>query len=195
MNLPNTLTLSRLVLAFVLVPLLLIDIPYLKTAALVVFVIGGITDYLDGYLARNVYGVTSFGKLMDPVTDKVMVCAAFVSFVQLNLVHAFVAVVIIAREFMVTGLRLLALEQGTVISAGKWGKHKTVWQIVAIIIILLGLAIQHDVLGRLDPGKMPNFEHVFGITAHAVSIAVALITVASGLIYLHSHRDLIVQNM
>ena len=139
MNVPNALTLSRLVLAFAFIPMLLLPLPYFKTLALITFAVAGITDYLDGYLARTVYGTTPFGALMDPLTDKVMVCAAFVTFVELQLVRAFVVVVIIAREFMVTGLRLLALNKGQVIAAGKWGKHKTIWQIVAIVVILLGL--------------------------------------------------------
>ena len=195
MNWPNRLTISRLGMAFIMLALLAVDYPYSKSLALVVFILAGITDYLDGYLARNVYGVTSFGKLMDPVTDKVMVCAAFVSFAELQLVSAIVVVIIIAREFVVTGLRLLAMDAGKVISAGKWGKHKTVWQIVAIIVILLGIAVRHDILGGSDPEFLANYDFAFGIIAQAVSVAVAMITVASGWMYLYQHRDLYVHHL
>jgi len=194
MNLPNILTMSRLGLAAVLMVLLSLNFPYFKTLALVIFVIAGITDYLDGYLARNVYGVSSFGKLMDPLTDKVIVCAAFVSFVELQLVPAWIVVVIIAREFLVTGLRLLAVSKGEIIAAGKWGKHKTVWQIVGIVLILLGLAIQQDVLGGSDPKVLEDFNFVFRYVALAISGAVGLITVASGAMYIVQHKTLLGRN-
>ena len=195
MNIPNALTLSRLVLAFALIPLLVLPYPFFKTLALAVFSVSGVTDYLDGHLARNVYGTTPFGSLMDPVTDKIMVCAAFVTFVELDLVAAAVAIIIISREFMVTGLRLLALEKGRVIAAGRWGKHKTVWQIVAIVIILLGLAVRDDVLRRAGADTLAVYNRVLGGTAHAVSIGVALITVISGWMYLREHRDMITRNL
>lgn len=191
MNLPNILTLSRLGLAFVLIPLLVFDFPYGKTAALVLFIIGALTDYLDGRLARNVYGVTQFGSLMDPVTDKVMVCAAFITFVELQIVKAIVVVIIVAREFMVTGLRLLALNDGQVISAGKWGKHKTVWQLVAIILILLGLAIRDDLLRNRSAELIASYDRLFTIGSHTISIAVAVITVLSGVMYMIEHKSLI----
>ena len=195
MNLPNILTVSRLFLAFVLIPLIVCDIPFGKSVALVLFVLGGITDYLDGHLARNVYGTTAFGKLMDPVTDKVMVCAAFVSFVELQLVKAIVVVVIISREFIVTGLRLLALNEGKVIAAGAWGKHKTIWQIVAVAIILLGLSIQYDILPHRNPALLSDFCRAFGTVAHLLSIAVALLTVVSGCMYLYQHRALCLSDL
>lgn len=191
MNLPNILTLSRLGLAAVLMLLLTLDLPYFKTTALVVFIVAGITDYLDGYLARNVYGVTSFGKLMDPLTDKVLVCAAFVSFVELQLVPAWIVVLIIAREFMVTGLRLLALSKGEVIAAGTWGKHKTVWQIVGIVIILAGLALQQDVMGGYSAKLQDDYAFAFGWISLGIAIAVGLITLASGAVYVIQHADLI----
>lgn len=195
MNLPNSLTLSRLVSAFLLMILLGMTFPFSKTLALVVFALGGITDYLDGHLARKVYGVSAFGSLMDPVTDKVMVCAAFVSFVELQLVSAIVVVVIIAREFLVTGLRLLAIDNGCDVSAGKWGKHKTVWQIVGIVIILLGLAVRNDFLAGVDPVLLAKYDWAFLIVTHSVSILVATITLASGAIYLRQHRALILGNL
>lgn len=197
MNLPNILTVSRLALAALMLALLSLPdaIPFTRSLAFVVFVIAGITDYYDGHLARNVYGITAFGKLMDPLADKVMVCAAFVSFVEMGLVPAYIVVIIISREFLVTGLRLLAVEKGIVISAGKWGKHKTVWQIVAIIVILLGSAVQHDVFRGADETFLANYDLAFGYIAYAISIAVALITVASGYLYFVENNEVLSRHL
>ncbi|HMO51293.1 MAG TPA: CDP-alcohol phosphatidyltransferase family protein [Kiritimatiellia bacterium] len=212
MNLPNLLTLSRLGLAALMMVLLTLAFPFSKSMALLVFAIAGLTDYFDGYIARKYKMITPFGQLMDPLTDKVMVCAAFVSFVEISLAHpgtflhggvnvggvklvplvpAWITVVIIAREFLVTGLRLLAVNKGVVISAGKWGKHKTVWQIVAIVVLLIGLSFRDDYLRRVGGKALENFDFIFLYAAHAVSVAVAAITVASGYLYFSQHRELI----
>ncbi len=191
MKLPNLLTVSRLVLAAIMMAFLSFSFPYSKSLALIVFVLAGITDYFDGYLARNVYGVTSFGRLMDPLTDKVLVCAAFVSFVELQLIPAWIVVLIISREFLVTGLRLLAANKGDVIPAGKWGKHKTVWQIIAIVTLLLGSAIREDVLRGADPKLLVNYDFCFSWLALGISLAVAAITIASGGMYFMENRGLI----
>ena len=205
MKVPNILTLSRFGFTLIMMVLLSVDLPFAKSGALLVFAIGGITDFFDGYLARNVYGISSFGKLMDPLADKVMVSAAFICFVQIRLesypdsplVPAFLVVLIIAREFMVTGLRLLAAGKGKVISAGKWGKHKTVWQIVAIVLILLGLAIRDDILPRIldmQSQAVKDFDFAFHVMALVVTIAVSLITVISGAKYFYEHHELIMRN-
>lgn len=201
MNLPNILTLSRLGLVAALMVALTLGFPYAYSAALILFVVAGITDYLDGYLARSRNQITAFGRLMDPLTDKVMVCAAFVSFVEIqvqvegrglvSLIPAWIVVVIIAREFLVTGLRLLAAGNGNIVSAGKWGKHKTVWQIVAIIAILAGLAVRHDLLAAADPQFLRNYDTAFYWISFSMGTAVALVTVASGALYFMQHRDLI----
>lgn len=201
MNLPNILTMSRVVLVAIMMALLAARIPYGKSMALVVFVVAGITDFLDGYLARRNRQVSAFGRLMDPLTDKVMVCAAFVCFVEIHvnvsgrgllpLVPAWIVVIIIAREFLVTGLRLLAAGKGNVIPAGKWGKHKTVWQIVAIVVILLGLAIRSDLLKGASAKTLADYDFAFWYIANSVAIAVAVITMASGVLYFMQHRELI----
>jgi len=212
MNLPNILTMSRLFMAIVLMGLLTLGFPFSKSIALLVFAIAGLTDFLDGYIARKYKMVTSFGQLMDPLTDKVMVCAVFVSLVEISFVHqgtflhggvvvngmslvplvpAWIVVVIIAREFLVTGLRLLAVNKGVVISAGKWGKHKTVWQIIAIVLLLLGLSYRNDFLRGMDAEQLADFDFVFVYAAHALAVAVAIITVASGYLYFSQHRDVI----
>lgn len=191
MNVPNTLTLSRLVLAVVMMAFLSVNFPFASTLALLVFVVAGITDYLDGYLARNVYGVTSFGSLMDPVTDKVLVCAAFVSFVEVGIVPAWIVVIIISREFLVTGLRLLAANKGLMLAAGKWGKHKTIWQIIAISALLLGLAVRNDLLRDSGTELLQDYDFCFGVIALAIASGVALITMASGILYFMEHRSVI----
>ena len=198
MNVPNTLTLSRFFLTAIMMAFLFAHFPFARTMALIVFVVAGITDALDGRLARTVYGVTAFGELLDPLADKVLVCAAFVSFVEIRipggghpLVPAWIAVTIIAREFLVTGLRVLAGTKGQNISAGIWGKHKTVWQIVAISTMLIGLALEQDLLPRVAPDAIPRFDFFFAWTAYLLAIGVALITVVSGTVYIYQHRDLI----
>lgn len=212
MNLPNMLTMSRLFLALIMMILLELTFPYSKTLALLTFAIAGMTDYLDGYIARKQGITTPFGKLMDPLTDKVMVCAAFVSFVEIQihrgsspgtvpLVPAWIVVLIISREFLVTGLRLLAASRGDIIAAGRWGKHKTVWQIIAIIVILLGLAVRNDLLrGSVDAAAagdrdakilLANYDLAFTTISWSVASAVALITLASGMMYFFQHRELL----
>jgi CDP-diacylglycerol---glycerol-3-phosphate 3-phosphatidyltransferase len=190
-NVPNILTLSRLALAAIMMLLLSVAFPFAMSLALLVFVLAGITDYLDGHLARTVYGVTEFGRLMDPLTDKVLVCAAFVSFVEMRLVPAWIVVIIISREFLVTGLRLLAASRGGVIAAGRWGKHKVVWQIVAIVALLLGSAIRHDLLRNAGKTVLASYDLAFGYIAYAIGVAAAAITLASGIIYFLEHRNII----
>lgn len=202
MTLPNVLTLSRFVMAAILMALLFAGFAFSKTLALVVFVVAALTDWLDGKLARTVYGVTPFGALLDPLADKVLVCAALVSFVELRLpgaahpiVPAWIAVLILSREFLVTGLRVLAGQQGRDIPAGAWGKHKTIWQLVTIITVLSGLALQQDVLPRLAPQTVESFDRFFAWAAYAMALAVAAITVVSGAIYFREHRDLFDRHM
>jgi CDP-diacylglycerol--glycerol-3-phosphate 3-phosphatidyltransferase len=191
MNVPNVLTVSRLFMAVLILILLTVSFAFSKTLALIVFVVAGISDYLDGHLARTVYGVSAFGRLMDPLTDKVMVCAAFVSFVELRLIPAWIAVIIISREFLVTGLRLLAANRGEIISAGQWGKHKTIWQIIAISALLLGLAVRHDLLRYADAALQARYDLYFGWIALGIGVAVSVITVVSGVLYFVQHRTLI----
>jgi len=152
MNLPNQLTVARLILTFVFVALLsLEDLSWSKTAALFVFAIAAITDFLDGYFARKHNLVTNFGKLMDPLADKVLMCAGFVLLTRLELIPAWIVVVILSREFMVTGLRLLASAEGVVLAAENLGKYKTIFQIVTVIYFLLFLAAKESLIGFLQP--------------------------------------------
>jgi len=136
-NIANRLTLFRLILVPVFTFAVLLDVPGGAYIAAVVFTIASITDGLDGYLARSRQEVTKFGKLMDPIADKLLITAALVCLVQLNQISAWAALVIIGREFAVSGLRMIAASDGVVISASKWGKVKTVSQIIAVLALLL----------------------------------------------------------
>jgi len=142
MNPPNILTLSRFGMAILLMVCLSVSFPGSMIAALIIFVLAAFTDALDGHLARNVYGCTDFGKLMDPLAYKVLTAAAFIGFVELGVMSAWMVTLILAREFMVTGLRLLAADKGIVLAAGVWGKHKTIWQMIFIIAVLFAGVFQ-----------------------------------------------------
>ena len=165
-------------------------IPFGKTIALFVFLLAALTDYWDGRLARGRGVVTVFGQLMDPLADKVLIGSAFICFVALDqIVPAWIVVIIIAREFMVTGLRLLAASQGKIIPAGRWGKHKTIWQIIAITVIIAGLAVREDLLPFvLDGDALYNFlSNTYNPLFHKLTIGVAglvaVLTVVSGTVY------------
>ena len=136
LNAPNVLTLVRISLIPVLVAVLLSALPDADLLAAVVFVIASATDALDGWIARRRSMVTAFGKLMDPLADKLLITAALVSLVALYRLDAWVAMVIIAREFAVTGLRMLAIEQGHVIPASFWGKLKTTSQVAMVLALI-----------------------------------------------------------
>ena len=136
LNLPNVLTVIRILLVPVLLAALLQEAKPGETLAAVVFAVASFTDALDGWIARRQKKVSTFGKLMDPLADKLLVTAALVSLVSLDRVSAWVAMVIIAREFAVTGLRQLAMEHGDVIPASLWGKVKTVFQIAMVLVLI-----------------------------------------------------------
>ncbi|MBC3888916.1 CDP-diacylglycerol--glycerol-3-phosphate 3-phosphatidyltransferase [Acetobacterium paludosum] len=138
MNLPNKITMVRIIMIPFFIAALLIEFPFHQPLAAALFVIAALSDSLDGYLARSRNLVTDFGKFMDPLADKLLVCSALICFVQLGSVPAWIVIIIIAREFAITGLRTLAAADGIVIAASKWGKAKTMSQMIAIVIILIG---------------------------------------------------------
>lgn len=144
----NYLTLLRMLLVPVLVVFLLSELSFGEELAAGIFVFASITDVVDGWLARRNDEITNFGKLMDPLADKLLVTAALVALVSLDRVEAWVAMVIIAREFAVTGMRQVAVEQGQVIAANAWGKRKTALQILMVLALILvhGSPVWLDVL-------------------------------------------------
>jgi CDP-diacylglycerol---glycerol-3-phosphate 3-phosphatidyltransferase len=137
LNLPNVLTLLRILLVPVLVVALLDETPNGDLLAAIVFAVASVTDAIDGYLARSRQWVTNFGKLMDPLADKLLIIAALLALVSLDRLAAWVAMVIIAREFAVTALRMAATQQGVVIAAGPFGKAKTVLQVAMVFALIL----------------------------------------------------------
>jgi CDP-diacylglycerol---glycerol-3-phosphate 3-phosphatidyltransferase len=139
MNTPNKLTILRMFLVPVFMVLLLFNqIPYHMLFALIVFILASVTDLIDGKLARKYNQITNFGKLMDPLADKLLVTSALICFVGLGLADVWAVVIIIAREFLVTSIRLIAAGSGKVIAANIWGKIKTNSQIVAVVVVMLG---------------------------------------------------------
>ncbi|MGZ5504134.1 MAG: CDP-diacylglycerol--glycerol-3-phosphate 3-phosphatidyltransferase [Chthoniobacterales bacterium] len=141
MNWANRLTLSRLGLTILFVFALNSKWQFGRTLALVLFIVAGITDFFDGEIARRYRFVTNFGKLMDPLVDKIMMAAAFISLVPLKAIPAWVATIVVARDFLITGLRLLASAEGRVLPAETLGKHKTSWQIVTVLFFLFLLSV------------------------------------------------------
>lgn len=137
MNLPNKLTVLRVILIVPFVAFMLMDLgPWARWAALAIFVIASLTDMLDGKIARKYNLVTNFGKFMDPLADKLLVCSALVCLVSMEMLPAVVCIIIIAREFAISGFRLVAADNGIVIAAGIWGKMKTVFQMIMIIVLI-----------------------------------------------------------
>ncbi len=143
MNLPNKLTTFRVVLIPFFVFFAMTDVAGAasKWIALGIFIVASLTDFADGYIARKYHLVTNFGKFMDPLADKLLVSAAMICFVELQRMPAWIVLIIIAREFFISGFRLIAAEQGVVIAAGWWGKFKTAFQMFMVIFMIIELAL------------------------------------------------------
>ena len=143
MNLPNKLTILRTLMIPVFLFFLLTDCAgdYSKWIAVVVFILASLTDFLDGHIARKYNLVTNFGKFMDPLADKLLVCSALIALVDLNRIAAWIVIIIIAREFIISGFRLVASDNGVVIAASYWGKFKTAFQMITIIMLVLNLNV------------------------------------------------------
>lgn len=192
MNLANRLTLLRIFL----VPIFLVfiafrGIPYGTTIATLVFIIAALTDKLDGYIARSRNQITVFGKFMDPLADKLLVTAALISLVEYQIIPSWAAVIIIAREFAVSGLRTIAASEGLVIAASWWGKIKTVIQIIAIIIALLqfNLSAQVELSGSLI--YYANIKNVVSTLTMPMLYLTVIITLLSGYDYFAKNRHVI----
>jgi CDP-diacylglycerol--glycerol-3-phosphate 3-phosphatidyltransferase len=196
MNLPNKLTISRFILTVAFLVAMFSRVPFHETIALALFVAGGITDFLDGQIARRNKLITNFGILMDPLADKIMVCSAFIAFVGLNWIPAWMVVLIVARELAITGLRLLAASKNIVLAAEGYGKHKTISQIVAIISILVLASYQQwGPIGQAIFGwRLLGEPWSFWFTEAAKWLAVAL-TFVSGWLYLWKNRPLYLQDL
>lgn len=197
MNLPNKLTISRFLLTVAFLAVMFSQVKFHRTIALALFVAAAISDYLDGEIARRRKLITNFGILMDPLADKIMVCSAFIAFVGLNWMPAWMVVIIVARELAITGLRLLAVAKNVVLAAEGCGKYKTIAQIVAIISIFVLASypewgpVGRAVFGFQWPGQRPWAEW---FTELAKWVAVAL-TFISGWLYLWRNRAIYLQDL
>ena len=136
MTTANKLTLARVALIPVFLVILYLDFPYARCAAFGVFVVACLTDFVDGYIARHYNQVTNFGKFMDPLADKLLVCSAMICLIPVGKLPAWIVIIIIAREFIISGFRLIASDNGIVIAASYWGKFKTVSQMFMIILLI-----------------------------------------------------------
>src|ERR1700704_4890999 len=191
MNWANRITLSRLALTVLFVVALNSSWHYARTSALIIFLIAGLTDFVDGEIARRYGVITNFGKLMDPLVDKIMMAAAFISLVPLKAVPAWAATTVVARDFLITGFCLLASGTGKVLPAERLGKQKTSWQVVTVIFFLVLLSASE--LRYADEKSTWWGRAWYEAGPILVWITVAL-TLYSGLGYAWRHRELIATN-
>ncbi|MBD5466509.1 MAG: CDP-diacylglycerol--glycerol-3-phosphate 3-phosphatidyltransferase [Lachnospiraceae bacterium] len=196
MNLPNKLTVLRMVMVPFFVGFILFSqkVQWLKWIALGLFIIASLTDMLDGKIARKYNLITNFGKFMDPLADKLLVCSALICLTDLNVIPSWITIVIIAREFIISGFRLIAAEKGVVIAAGKSGKWKTAVTMVMICFLLCVVNTQ----GFLSEGAMyapvsvegihPAYWLLYG-TGYVLMIIALVLTVVSLVDYLIKNKD------
>ena len=194
MNLPNKLTIFRIILVpiMVIIPFLGLDervagIPISWIIIDIIFIIASITDKLDGYLARKNNQITVFGKFLDPLADKILVLSAMIMLVEMAKLPAWIPIIVLAREFMVSGYRLVAVEKGgTVISASKWGKLKTVTQMIAIILAFLDL----NAFGDCFTGVLQGGDLILNLVVTIMMIIQVIATIFSGYDYMKGAKKL-----
>lgn len=189
MNLANRLTMSRIVLTFVFMFFLFCHGLVFKVLSLVVFILAALSDLFDGLIAQRQNMVTDFGRLMDPIADKILVLAAFAAFVQLQLIDAWMFVIIVSREILITSLRLFALNKGKVLSAARAGKHKTVLQ-MGVIFLILGFILFKEIVLRYYTWN-PGWEKAFRQGIFILMLITVGSTLYSGLSYLWENRKVI----
>lgn len=195
MNLPNKLTIFRIILVpiMVIIPYLpvegdLFSIPITWALVAVIFVIASITDKLDGYLARSRNQVTTFGKFLDPIADKILVLAVMIMLVEASKLPAWIPVVVLFREFLVSGYRLVAVEKsGNVIPASIWGKIKTVTQMAGLIVALIDM----NSFGKFFDGSLNGLNLLINIASTSILFLSVVATVFSGWTYLKNGKDVL----
>lgn len=188
MNLPNKLTVARLVLTAVFVACFYLPWVNSYSIAVIVFGVASFTDYLDGAIARSRNLVTNFGKLFDPLADKILIAAAFILLSVEKDIPSWITILILAREFFVTGIRQIAASQGAVLAAEKLGKHKMLWQIITVLYFMLAAASEEPLFAFARPAFEPSPAHDW-IGGFIISFTTAL-TVLSGLSYFWKNRRL-----
>ncbi len=187
MNLPNKITIGRIILTFVFMVFLFSEGLLFKALALATFALSAFSDYLDGFIAKKYNMISDFGRIMDPIADKILVFAAFLAFIEMELVPAWMVVIMILRELMITALRMTALLKKSVLSAGKGGKHKTVSQMLSIFVILVFIVIKEagvEVFGFWGP----SFEYWYKQTIFILMTLTVILTIGSGISYIAGNR-------
>lgn len=195
MNLANKLTIFRIILVplMVIIPFLgikgeILGIPITYLIIDFIFIIASITDKLDGYIARSRNQVTTFGKFLDPLADKILVLAAMVMLVEIEKIPAWIPIIVLAREFIVSGYRLIAVEKGgKVIAASVWGKLKTVTQMIAIILAFIDV----NSFGICFSGELSGFAFALNLVVTVMMIIQTIATIFSGYEYLKGGKDLL----
>lgn len=195
MNLANKLTIFRMILVpiMVIIPFLginseILGIPLTYIIIDMIFIIASITDKLDGYIARSRNQVTTFGKFLDPIADKILVLAAMIMLVEFGKLPAWIPVIVLAREFIVSGYRLIAVEKGgKVVAASVWGKLKTVTQMIAIILAFLDV----NAFGACFKGNLTGFALILNAIVTIMMIIQTIVTIFSGYEYLKEGKDLL----
>lgn len=196
MNLPNKLTLSRLVLTVAFLGVMFVPFPGHESVAVFLFSAASLTDYFDGRIARERGLITSFGTLMDPLADKILTCSAFIAFVGRGLMPAWMVVIIVARELAITGLRLLAANKQVVLAAERYGKHKTISQIVTIVAVLVSLSFtQWGPVGPAVFGGQVAGQPWIVPFAEISKWVTVLLTLFSGAVYLWRNRQLFLDDL
>jgi len=192
MNTANKLTLMRVILVPFFLLFMYIDIPFHFLTAMIIFIAASITDALDGHIARKNNLITNFGKFLDPLADKVLVMAALAVFVEIDEIRmsAIPFIIITAREFMVSGLRLLAANSGIVVAAGMWGKLKTAFTMITIIGINAWLVFVYD-FKAFGLNLNQNFYNISEIFISVMIWVSTILTIISGAIYLKAYWHLI----
>jgi len=188
MNWANRLTLSRLALTILFVAALNSSWQYARTSALVIFLVAGVTDFVDGEIARRYARVTNFGKLMDPLVDKIMIAAAFISLVPLKAIPAWAATTVVARDFLITGLRMMASANGRILPAERLGKQKTSWQVVTVIFFL-GLLSLNEL--RYADERSTWWLRAWNDAGPVLVWITIALTIYSGVGYAWRHREVI----
>ena len=178
MNLPNKLTLLRVILVPVFCAFVCVESYEAQFAAALIFILASLTDMLDGKIARKKGLITDFGKLMDPIADKLLVTAAMVFLTSQNRMNAGMCVAFIAREFIISGFRMLAASRGIVIAAGKLGKYKTVTQMIAIVMAILGTPWENgqSSLSFILPGNMNAIINIAAVALMWIALALAIVS-------------------
>lgn len=200
MNLPNKITIARIIM----IPIFMIfafPLPtwfpgesffagrYSALIALIIYIVASITDSLDGHIARKYNLITSFGKFVDPIADKLLVMAAMLALVPINMMYLWIAMIILTREFIVTGVRLVAASEGVVIAAGKGGKLKMILQTIALITLLTSKLFDNTT------GMVETIGTVIRVFGDVVLIMVAIVTIVSGYEYVKNNIEIIVKDM